>query len=138
MEQLVARRAHNPEAVGSNPAPATKKSCSEQIGPSFLISTHSSNCNVFGDFTSVHVSAVRGTQIALKPVYVQLRLDIKNKSHISPIVINLVKGHRLFLVEMCSGNHEFPDHEKNGLNLDFLLLMSFTFIHEFPFFKIKQ
>ena len=23
MEQLVARRAHNPEAVGSNPAPAT-------------------------------------------------------------------------------------------------------------------
>ena len=24
MEQLVARRAHNPEAVGSNPAPATK------------------------------------------------------------------------------------------------------------------
>ena len=57
---------------------------------------------------------------------------------ISPIVINLVKGHRLFLVEMCSGNHEFPDHEKNGINLDFLLLMSFTFIHEFPFFKIKQ
>ena len=25
MEQLVARRAHNPEAVGSNPAPATKE-----------------------------------------------------------------------------------------------------------------
>ena len=38
----------------------------------------------------------------------------------------------------CSGNHEFPDHEKNGLDLDFLLLMSFTFIHEFPFFKMKQ
>ena len=62
----------------------------------------------------------------------------KNKSHISPIVINLVKGHRLFLVVRCPGNHEFPDHEKNGINLDFLLLMSFTFIHEFPFFKIKQ
>ena len=25
IEQLVARRAHNPEVVGSNPAPATKK-----------------------------------------------------------------------------------------------------------------
>lgn len=25
MEQLVARRAHNPEVVGSSPAPATKK-----------------------------------------------------------------------------------------------------------------
>ena len=38
----------------------------------------------------------------------------------------------------CSGNHEFPDHEKNGLDLDFLLLMGCSFIHEFPFFKIKQ
>ncbi len=26
MEQLVARRAHNPKVVGSSPAPATKKS----------------------------------------------------------------------------------------------------------------
>ena len=26
VEQLVARRAHNPEAAGSNPVPATKKS----------------------------------------------------------------------------------------------------------------
>ena len=36
------------------------------------------------------------------------------------------------------GNHEFPDHEKHDLDLDFLLLMSCAFIHEFPFFKIKQ
>ena len=36
------------------------------------------------------------------------------------------------------GNHEFPDHEKNDLDLDFLRLMSCFFIHEFPFFKIKQ
>ena len=36
------------------------------------------------------------------------------------------------------GNHEFPDYEKNSLDLDFLLLMSCTFVHEFPFFKIKQ
>ena len=36
------------------------------------------------------------------------------------------------------GNHEFPDHEKNDLDLDFLLLMKCAFIHEFPFFKIKQ
>ena len=36
------------------------------------------------------------------------------------------------------GNHEFPDHEKNSLDLDFLLLTSCSFIHEFPFFKIKQ
>ena len=138
MEQLVARRAHNPEAVGSNPAPATKKSHPRQNASGLLITTYPSDCNGYGDLPPVHVSEVRCTQMALKPVYVQLRLDIKNKSHISPIVINLVKGHRLFLVEMCSGNHEFPDHEKNGLNLDFLLLMSFTFIHEFPFFKMKQ
>ena len=36
------------------------------------------------------------------------------------------------------GNHEFPDYEKNSLDLDFLLLMSCTFVHEFLFFKIKQ
>ena len=36
------------------------------------------------------------------------------------------------------GNHESPDREKNDLDLDFLLLMSCFFIHEFPFFKIKQ
>ena len=33
---------------------------------------------------------------------------------------------------------KFPDYEKNSLDLDFLLLMSCTFVHEFPFFKIKQ
>ena len=44
----------------------------------------------------------------------------------------------LFLVVRYPGNHEFPDHEKNGLDLDFLLLTSCPFIHEFPFFKIKQ
>ena len=38
----------------------------------------------------------------------------------------------------CPGNNEFPYHIKNGLDLDFLLLVSFTFIHEFPFFKMKQ
>ena len=37
-----------------------------------------------------------------------------------------------------TGNHEFPDHEKNGLDLDFLLLIRCAFLHEFPFFKIKQ
>ena len=36
------------------------------------------------------------------------------------------------------GNHEFPNHEKRGLDLDFLLFVSCSFIHEFPFFKIKQ
>ena len=36
------------------------------------------------------------------------------------------------------GNHEFPDHEKNDLDLDFLLLVGCSFLHEFPFFKIKQ
>ena len=38
----------------------------------------------------------------------------------------------------CPRNHEFPDHEKNSLDLDFLLLMSCAFLHEFPFFKIKH
>ena len=28
--------------------------------------------------------------------------------------------------------------KKNGLDLDFLLTMSGSFLHEFPFFKIKQ
>ena len=44
----------------------------------------------------------------------------------------------LFLMVRHPGIHEFPDYEKNSLNLDFLLLMSCTFVHEFPFFKIKQ
>ena len=44
----------------------------------------------------------------------------------------------LFLMVRHLGNHEFPDYEKNSLDLDFLLLMSCTFVHEFPFFKIKQ
>ena len=70
MEQLVARRAHNPEAVGSNPAPATKKSHPRQNASGLLISTHPSDCNGSGDLPSVQVSAVRCTQIALKPVYV--------------------------------------------------------------------
>ena len=35
-------------------------------------------------------------------------------------------------------NHEFPDHEKNSFDLDFLLLINCAFLHEFPFFKIKQ
>jgi hypothetical protein len=30
VEQLVARRAHNPKAVGSSPAPATRKSLDAQ------------------------------------------------------------------------------------------------------------
>ena len=29
MEQLVARRAHNPKVVGSSPAPATSNPCNE-------------------------------------------------------------------------------------------------------------
>ena len=54
------------------------------------------------------------------------------------MVVNLVRGRWLFLVLRYLGNHEFPNHEKNGLDLDFLRLMSCAFIHEFPFFKIKQ
>ena len=38
----------------------------------------------------------------------------------------------------CPGNHEFPEHEKNGLDLDILLLIRCAFLHEFLFFKIKQ
>jgi len=50
----------------------------------------------------------------------------------------MIPQKRSFLVVRYPGNHEFPDHEKNDLDLDFLLLMSCAFIHEFPFFKIKQ
>ena len=35
-------------------------------------------------------------------------------------------------------NHEFPYLKKISLDLDFLLLISCSFLHEFPFFKIKQ
>ena len=48
------------------------------------------------------------------------------------MVVNLVRDRWLFLVVRYLGNHEFPDHEKNDLDLDFLLLMSCAFIHEFP------
>ena len=54
------------------------------------------------------------------------------------MVVNLVRDRWLFLVVRCPRNHEFPDHAKNDLDLDFLLLMGCAFIHEFPFFKIKQ
>ena len=54
------------------------------------------------------------------------------------MVVNLVRDRWLFLVVRYLGIHEFPDHEKNDFNLDFLLLMKCAFIHEFPFFKIKQ
>ena len=62
--------------------PATMKSHPRQNASGLLISTYPSDCNGSGDLPSVQVSAVRCTQIALKPVYVQLRLDIKNKIHI--------------------------------------------------------
>ena len=62
--------------------PATKESHPRQNASGLLISTHPSDCNGSGDLSSVQVSAARCTQIALKPVYVQLRLDIKNKIHI--------------------------------------------------------
>ena len=37
MEQLVARRAHNPKVVGSSPAPATEKASGENSGLSILL-----------------------------------------------------------------------------------------------------
>ena len=55
----------------------TTKTHSELNAPSVLISTHSSDYKGFSDFSHVHVSAVRCTQVTLKSVYVQLRLDIK-------------------------------------------------------------
>ena len=36
VEQLVARRAHNPEVVGSSPAPATKPKESSKDGSFFI------------------------------------------------------------------------------------------------------
>ena len=35
VEQLVARRAHNPKVVGSSPAPATKKGSQRKLLPFF-------------------------------------------------------------------------------------------------------
>ena len=37
MEQLVARRAHNPKVVGSSPAPATTETDSQFCGSVFLL-----------------------------------------------------------------------------------------------------
>ena len=37
VEQLVARRAHNPEVVGSNPAPATTQTRTQVILGAFFI-----------------------------------------------------------------------------------------------------
>jgi hypothetical protein len=37
VEQLVARRAHNPKVVGSSPAPATKKIMSRRLGAGFPV-----------------------------------------------------------------------------------------------------
>ncbi len=54
----------------------TTKTHSELNAPSVLISTHPSDYKGFSDFSHVHVSAVRCTQVTLKSVYVQLRLDI--------------------------------------------------------------
>ena len=54
------------------------------------------------------------------------------------MIVNLIRDRWLFLVVRYLGDHEFPNHEKNDFNLDFLLLISCFFIHEFPFFKIKQ
>ena len=36
MEQLVARRAHNPKVAGSSPAPATKKTKESALAGSFV------------------------------------------------------------------------------------------------------
>ena len=44
MEQLVARRAHNPKVVGSSPAPATTSLDSQLIVKAFSFSSYS-----FGD-----------------------------------------------------------------------------------------
>lgn len=44
MEQLVARRAHNPKVVGSSPAPATEASQRNLRGFSFLPGSSSGSC----------------------------------------------------------------------------------------------
>ena len=46
VEQMVARRAHNPEVAGSSPVPATTKTRSEKTG-SFLVWRCSKNAEVF-------------------------------------------------------------------------------------------
>ena len=50
MEQLVARRAHNPKVVGSSPAPATEKALDEDQGLFFFnpVSSPDSNPLVSG------------------------------------------------------------------------------------------
>ena len=68
---MVARRAHNPEAVGSNPAPATKKSHPRQNASGLLISTYPSDCNGSGDLPPVQVSAFRKCLGSVKNVGVE-------------------------------------------------------------------
>ena len=52
MEQLVARRAHNPKVVGSSPAPATSNPCSKltisELQGFFIFVRCNVRCNSLG------------------------------------------------------------------------------------------
>ena len=69
--QAVRQRILIPSCAGSNPATLANKKTRSKCFGSFAISMESSDCNVFDDFPSVHVSAVRCTQLPINTVYVQ-------------------------------------------------------------------
>ena len=58
VEQLVARRAHNPEAGGSSPSPATKQDTSFEVSFFVLMKGHKS-CNNSADFSRIFHIFVR-------------------------------------------------------------------------------
>ena len=60
-----------PSCAGSNPATLANEKTRSESFESFAVSRGPSDCNVFGDFTPVHVSAVRCTQLPINTVYVQ-------------------------------------------------------------------
>ena len=69
--QAVRQRILIPSCAGSNPATLANKKARSKCFEPFAVSRESSDCNAFGDFAPVHVSAVRCTQLPINTVYVQ-------------------------------------------------------------------
>ena len=53
-------------------------------------------------------------------VYLLLSVFRSSQRILLPFLHKSVRGRRLLLMVRYPGNHEFPDHEKNGLDSDLL------------------
>ena len=73
---MVARRAHNPEAAGSNPVPATKKSTRSQNGFGFSNALKTAVFNTYSDFLKLIRCLYLNAEE--KKIIVQSRIELKN------------------------------------------------------------